>query len=678
MSKGKRRAKPKQTCFRGKATITGRITSTRRNKPVAGAEVILTIDVYSRAKNGGQLAHEEAGATTDEKGRYTITMPGLKDYDLDMQSVHPWISVKAHGFAPKRDFAFSRKSELPFTGKRVKADLQLKPAYDLAGRVIDEKGRPIEGLEVIVYQCSSHGCFNPSLTNGWPITDAEGRFLAEGMPTVIPSDDRQVAGFFHQDFERRFIERIGDLPRERNGVADVGDVVLRKGLRLSGVVRDAKGKSVSDANVFVMAARPYEGDPGCARPPAKWGLKTGADGRYVANGLPPMFYHVIVTHPSKPPGARMDVKLMTRSRSDVEVVLDKAMGVLEGTVTNADGSPAVNLKLRAEQYYTSTRKAATTNKRGEYRLAGFAPDLSVTFEGFTDMDDLAWFDPPNEKADIRLPVELTVTGRLVDARSGRPISGKKSLLLSTYPSFGQGFSAESATRSGRFEIPGVWAGSYYLIVRARGYATTCRPVRVKKEHVDLGDVPVNRGVKLKGAVTTSTGRPIRNAEVFVDSPQYYGGTGVRTNAKGRYAFGTLEDGGYQFRVRAEGWAPVYEQEMVLPVEGGTVVKDVRMVKGQPLRGRVLSGGVPVERQVVILSARKPRGRRQKRPWIADVNTDESGEFVFPNVAPGAYAIRCGLVERNITVTRGKTAVCNFRWPGPFKLEPDKKKGGHAV
>ena len=255
---------------------------------------------------------------------------------------------------------------------------------------------------------------------------------------------------------------------------------------------------------------------------------------------------------------------------------------------------------------------------------------------------------------------------------------RKDFLLNTHPTYGDGFHGQSATRSGTFEIPDVWPGAYYLQAKVKGYATTCRSVRVRAGQADLGDIPVNRGVKLTGVVRTSTGRPVRHAEVFVDSPQYYGGTGVRTNARGRYTLDELEDGIYQFRVRAGGLATFYEQELVLPVEGGTFKKDVRLIKGQPLRGRVLDGGDAVERQIVILCARLPRGPRQKRPWIADVNTDANGEFVFPNVAPGKYAIRCGLTERNITVKRGKPAVCNFRWPGSCKPEVHKTKGGHAV
>ena len=61
-----------------------------------------------------------------------------------------------------------------------------------------------------------------------------------------------------------------------------------------------------------------------------------------------------------------------------------------------------------------------------------------------------------------------------------------------------------------------------------------------------------------------------------------------------------------------------------------------MGKGVSLTGRVTDGKTPVDRQIVILSARKPRGRAfQKRPWIADTNTDlhSDGANVNANATP---------------------------------------------
>ena len=679
MGKGKRQAASKRAFFRGKATVFGRVTTGRSKKPVAGAEVTVKIDVIDMSKGWPPCAKQEVKAVADDKGRYEATIAALKDFDEKAFGAYFSVSAEAARFVPERVMPARAKSQLPTAGKRVKADVALKPAFAVAGRVVDEKGRPIKGVKVIVYQTSSYGCCNPSLVGGdWPKTNAKGEFLADGMPRGLPTEQRQVAGFFHDDYQRRFIQRIGDLPRDPGGVAHLGDVALAKGLRLSGTVRDARGRPVPKANVLVTAAEPYQGDPGCARPPAKWGLRTDANGRYAANGLPPMYYNVIVTHRSHGPGTRMDVKLMTRSRSGVDVVLDKAAGVLAGTVTAADGSPAANVKLSVWQYLGGIDRRATTDKRGRYRMHGSAPHVAAVFEGFSDMDMLAWFDPPNEQADIRLPAEVTVTGRLVDARTGRPIAAKKDLLLGKSPYWGRGFRAESAARSGEFEVSGVWPGRYYLCVRADSGALISREVAVKAPRCDLGDVPIHAGVTLTGKVLTSTGRPIRNAEVFIDGPLFYDGMATRTDSGGRYSLKGLSDGTYQLRVRAAGWATFYQQELELPAKGGRFVKDVRLSKGVSLCGSVLDGGKPVERQIVVLARRRVRGRPQKRPWVADTNTDEAGRFVFPNVMPGKYVIRCGLSERNITVERGKANVCRFRWPGRFKPEPHKSKGGCAV
>jgi protocatechuate 3,4-dioxygenase beta subunit len=678
MSAQKRKANSKQSFFRGKATVTGRVTAERTGKPIAGAQVTATIRVFDASKGWPPVAEQEVKGTTDDRGRYEITVRGVRKLDENAFHVYCEVFVSAQRHVPERTMPGDRKSQQPYAGKRLRKDIQLKPAFALRGRVLDEKGRPIEGVEVLVYQSSSYGCCNPSLVGGdWPVTDADGRFLADGMPMGLPSEQRQVVGFFHNDYVRRFVQRIGDLPRNRKRVAELGDIVLGKGLSLSGTVRDTRGRPVAGAEVLVVAEEPYEGDPGCARPPAKWDIKTGADGRYKAAGLPPMVYHVMVTYDSHPPGSRMDVKLMTRSRSGVDVVLDKKSGALAGTVTHADGTPAAGLELHADQYTSGVRQTITTNKLGRYKLEGFAPHMAVYFEGDGEMEHIAWFDPPNRQADIRLPKELTVTGRLVDATTGKPVAGKMRYKITPSPYWGQR-QETSASRSGVFTISGVPTGRAYLCVRPTNCAVTCRQVDLKASTCDLGDIPVYRSVTLEGTILTPSGKPIKNAEVFIDGPHLYDGESTRTNAKGRYVFKDIWHAPHQFRVRAEGFAPYYEQSVELPAESGRLVKDVRMARGVAIRGRVMDGKTPVDRQIVILSARRIRGRFVKRPWIADTSTTDTGEFVFPHVRPGKYLLRCGLEQRNITVKAGQPLTCNFRWPGRYKMPPHQSKGGHVL
>ena len=680
MGQKKRQAKPNSVFFRGKATIVGRVTSARAGKPIAGAEARARIEIVDKSKGWPACAEAEAEVTTDDRGCYEIKVPGLRKLDEAKFYTYFVVSADAARSVPEQIMPARRESDQPRAGKRLKVNFKLDPAFAVAGRVVDEKGSPVEAVEVVVYQSSSYGCCNPMLVGGdWPKTDANGEFLADGMPMGLSAEQRQTAGFFHPDFQRCFVQRIGDLPRGKNRTACLDDVILRRGLRLSGAVRNTRGKPVAGANVLVMAEDPYQGDPGCARPPAKWGMKTGADGRYVANGLAPMIYNVFVAHPSLPPGTKMGVNLMTRSQAGVDVVLDKAAGVLAGTVTRADGSPAAGVKLEIEQYLTQVNQTTTTNKRGQYRLAGFAPHLGVTFEGVSDLDDLAWFDPPNLRADIRLPELLTVTGRLVDVRTGQPLGGTKRLRLTKNPSWGgRGPIVESNPRSGTFEMPGVWPGPYFLCVRSNPDTVICRELKVTAARADLGDVPIHAGVTLQGKVLTPSGRPIPRADVFVDSPQYYDGKSARTDSQGRYSFKGLSDGSHQFRIRADGWAPFYLQELDLPGEGGRFVNNVRMAKGVSVTGRVTDGDKPITRQIVILSARQPRGQRVKRPWIADTNTDDTGCFCFPNIRPGKYAIRCGLEERNITIKPDQAMKFNFRWPGRYIPGPHQSKGGHAI
>jgi hypothetical protein len=674
----KKTHKRQSSFFKGKATVFGRVTSASGGRPVSGAEVHVTVQLVDRSKGWPPCAETEAKTTTDSNGRYEMRIDGLKKDGGEGPVCYFAVEVMATRFVPERLMPARRRSRLPFTGTRRKVDAKLKRAFALTGKVTDERGRPLSGVEVIVYQSSSHGCFNPLLVGGdWPKTGKDGRFLADGMPIGLPREQRQVAGFFHPEYERRFVQRIGDLPRNSEGVASI-DVKLRKGLELSGAVRDTRGRRIKGASVLVMAMQTYEGDPGCARSPARWGLKTDKNGRFVAKSLPRMYYHVIVTHKSHPSGSAMFVNLMRRSRKNIEVVLDRKSGVLAGTVTEADGSAAAGVTLTAGQYASRDKRVAQTNKRGRYRMDGFVPGLVAGFDGFSDLDTLAWFVPPNKTADIVLPRKVTVAGRLVDACSGRPVRGKKQILLSAEPRWGRGFLAEAPTASGVFKVREVWPGTYYVCADAQDYQRTCRKMEVGQSGCDLGDVPIHRGVTLQGTIRTSNGKPVAGADVFIDSPQFYDGMSVRTNARGRYVFRRLSDGTYHFRVRTKGWATFCLHELALPLDKRKVVKDVRMRKGVRLSGKVMDGSRPVTKQMVILSSRAVRKGRLKRPWISDTATNEDGLFVFENVSPGKYALRCGIEERNITVRSAGNTTCNFRWPGKFKLRRDwPRKGGHA-
>ncbi|MBI3987153.1 MAG: hypothetical protein HY343_09545 [Lentisphaerae bacterium] len=245
--------------FEGKAIISGRVTLAPSHRPVSAAVVAANLALVDKKKGWPPCAKAEARSTTDNDGRYTLEIDGLRKLGTDAPQVYFSVEVMAARCVPERKFPAWRQSAFPFAGKRRRLNVELKPAYALAGRVLDEEGHPLPDTKVYIYQSSSHGCFNPSLVGGeWPVTDTDGRFFADGMPLGLPSEQRQVAGFFHPDFERRFVQRLVNLPRDGEGVAHI-EVTLRKGFGISGRVVDMKGSPVSNAKVLVMASIPMKG-----------------------------------------------------------------------------------------------------------------------------------------------------------------------------------------------------------------------------------------------------------------------------------------------------------------------------------------------------------------------------------------------------------------------------------
>lgn len=650
--------------FTARAIVRGRVTSAATGRGLAGIKVRGSVAVI-RNENCDE---SNAETTTDDDGRYGMEIPTLEQLptDPDVQVLYvSWAEAPRHvPWSPS-----GKRPKPPAAGGTLTEDIVLQPAYAVRGRVVDEASRPVEGVEVIVYETSSRGCCNPGIVGDWPETGEDGRFLADGMPLDLPRERRQAAGFFHPDYVRRFIQRMVDLPRDADGVADLGDIVLQRGIALSGRVTDEAGRPVSGEEVLVIGEAPYAGDPGCARTPSKCKLITDDEGRYTVNGLPPLFYDVVVARSDDMTGSAVGVDLMTGSRDDVDIIVG-GTGVLSGRVTKADGSPATDIEFPVWQHSVHVRKTIRTDENGRYRVGGLVPGVHTGIEGLTEMNWLGWFTPPDKNADITLPEEITVTGRLVDRDTGKPMSRPRKVLLSASKDFSFGSPEEFRSKDGRFGLQDAHAGTWYLCATAEGYVDASRQVELTPESADLGDVPMHKGIVLRGKVTTAEGRSVRGAEVFLDGGQSYWGRTVRTNRLGRYAFKKLPDGMYTLRVRADACAPAFLDEIALPIDAKKVTHDVTMGPGVCISGRVADAGRPVERQMVVLRRQDEREGWSRPVWIHDANTDTDGQFVFPHVAPGEYALCCGLEERAVTVGNADLR-CDFAWPGNYV----RKKNG---
>jgi carboxypeptidase family protein len=249
---------------------------------------------------------------------------------------------------------------------------------------------------------------------------------------------------------------------------------------------------------------------------------------------------------------------------------------------------------------------------------------------------------------VRLPAARTLLGRIVDARTGRPIAGA----LAWNDQDHGAFAATDA--NGRYSLAAPAAEGGAIEVVAAGYLKA--RVEVSPAQARLGRSPslgLERAASLTGIVVGS-GRPISGAIV---EAVYNAARGERefdpsarladrasTDAQGRFRLRRLESGQrYELRARREGYFPTATETTALdpPAPGGPVRLELAPIRA--LAGRVKDsqghalGGVEIDLRPAIRAGRTPPALQSinlKETIDAPPRTDAQGRFLL-TVPPAA-------------------------------------------
>lgn len=225
--------------------VRGRVVTTEGD-PVAGAACKLNWPTMT-----GKWVSHEWTATTDATGAFDFPLLPRIDGEESAE-----LDVRAAGRADRR-VGFSEDEPPPeLVVVTMRAELVVR------GRCVDEAGAPVAGVRVRKDWRDSR----TTLDDG--TFELVGIDPTEDTVVVEPKDRTPVA------FE--------DLPDDR-ATLDLGDVVLRKGLSISGVFLDETGAPVAAASIVV-------------RPTGDWNWSrsatTDAEGRFTVAGLPEGAYSV--------------------------------------------------------------------------------------------------------------------------------------------------------------------------------------------------------------------------------------------------------------------------------------------------------------------------------------------------------------------------------------------------
>lgn len=391
------------------AVIKGRVLA-KSGEPVEDA------DVWARSTGGS--ARAKVGWGGDDSGRdgsYELT--GLKPggYRIEVSSTK--------GVAPKDGY----KAEVA-AGGITSLDLVLEDVGTLSGTVVDEKGVPVGGIEISTRLLTAGG------RGGWGgdhSTDDAGNFTIEGLR---PGDYRVLAQRGWSDTLRKpgttDDAKQGERVTVRPGqVATVKLVVESQSGTIKGTVVDIDGQPVSDA--FVSAAR--ESDAAGAQrtnvQDTRWSwmdkpVLTGTDGAFTLAKLSPGTYTLRAFR--KGGGEAIAEHIEVGGTAKLQI---KPTGSIEGTATGP-GSAGAPIELsismtdpatgfwRSEDYYrTDGRFAIHDLPKGHFKLTAESAGITKQIEL-----DLAEGERKTGVA-IQLEALITLTGKVVDAQTQKPVPG---------------------------------------------------------------------------------------------------------------------------------------------------------------------------------------------------------------------------------------------------------------
>lgn len=551
------------------ARLEGRVTTTAA-APVAGARV-----------NAGA-----GSALTDAEGAYAVD--GIAPGPQEVQILHPHYR--------------RRVRTLRIEEGTNRYDVELEEGFRVAGRVVDQDGRPVGGAEVRLATLS-----RAEMREHRAGTGADGTFQIVPVAPGRYGLEASASGFAVAALAEPVIVETGPV----EGI----EVVLRQGASVSGSVL---GLSAEELAAVVVTAH---GEAGEERPAA-----LESEGRYEVRDLPPGDW---LLRASLWQGQRQVEALVPVAPADRRIVRDLEFSrrvTLSGRVTFEDeplGGSRVS--VRGERF--GVERSVICSFDGGFILEDLEPDRY--WLGVNDPQRLlAHNDTLDvlEDRDVAVRIEAaTLSGRVEDAGSGEPVP---EATLTLRPTAGTDFLiTDGSLADGSFRILHVPPGSYRLTARANGYAPSEHEVRLSTGEelgLDLHLSPAE-GFEIRVRLASGAVPPLVHVQARSGQGAPVLAGSYPAGSSGSVKLASLPAGTWQLLVSAE---------------GGTVVTDTVTVPGEPRQITLPSAGdlqvrIPGLARENLLGTLRIMGQDQKPFWTLGFG---------------------GSVEETWTLRHGKTTV----------------------
>jgi RNA polymerase sigma factor (sigma-70 family) len=538
--------------------------------------------------------------------------------------------VRAKGYAPSAMMLTT--SGNPDAVER--AALSLARGAALAGRVVDDKGKPVAKARVVATSTADALPVVDPRRDG-VVTGADGSFsfatLAAGTWRVTAS-----AG----DYAPTTSAPIAvDGEHARSGV----ELRLSPGAVVRGTVTDKNGAPVfaADVSVIVQGQAPWR---------ARRQALTDASGRFSIGGLAPRAVDVVAWHDSGA-SAIVVADLAAKREHDITLTLDVS-GTITGTVVDKTGQPIGDAQVIARPDWsdgTADRaewnvrgvQEAITDQSGAFRFAGL-PDGSYRVRAARPGANEAslWLSTGVVTKPNGAPIKIAVTadGRAigkVQLADGKPATAFTITLDNTSP-------LRFVAPDGAFAIPAA-PGTFSLIVAGPSFVTTTKQVTiVEGKDTDVGTLTVTAGRSISGRVLDEHGTPVAKATVAAGS--LLTGTGAELYIKNESMAAKDTETDANGRFVLDGFPPASltviagkanagrSASVQLPPSADSVTLDLVLGPTTSLEGKATRNGQPIGDTVIIAN---PIGAMWSHFFVA---TGPDGAFTFDALAPGSYVV----------------------------------------
>lgn len=570
--------------------------------------------------------------TTNDEGRLVFSMPHQsKRFELFL--THP-------GFGPYCARWVSENSIEPVPSRVV---AELEAGWSVGSIIVDEDGKPVEGVVVNPsIELKKRPGDNQQLGSGAQVkTDAAGRWHFDSVPVSMKEVHVEIK-------HPRYRPTRTSLTRAEYGIDPESEaaakITLDPGLTVTGKITDENGKPVAGALIRTKFLNDIRES------------KSGDDGAYQLRACEPVETRIVVSAP----GRALDMQ-QVRIAPDMNPV-DFQMqpgGKVRVRVVDRDGQPVPKARIFFQRwrdsqirYFEFDHVHANADENGvwewnEAPLDEFQADICPP-DGIT-LPRQPIVAREEEHVFKTYPV-LAITGRVVDAETGKPIE-KFEVLPGIRGEENMNWVESQRFRAtdGKFTVRHRHGYPAHLVrVEASGYL----PSVSRDVKSDEGDVAITfelkKGKDVLAKVVDQKAQPMEGAKVVlgiagsqisikngdVDEGSTYA-TQLKTDEAGKFRF-PPQDKEFQLVITHPSGFAYLKSTPDWPQ-----LKIIRLEPWARVEGTFRVGSRAMTNVPLTINTSSPRSYGKDVPSIFthyDVTTGPKGEFTFERVFPGQASI----------------------------------------